>query len=83
MGTKEGGSTLTDTMIKKYGSREAWGAAMREVGRKGGMASHPEKGFGSNIECDCGWSGTAHLKRQCSGAKGGAISRRGKAKKSL
>jgi hypothetical protein len=34
--TKAGGSKIRETMIKKYGSQEAWSEHMRQNGSKGG-----------------------------------------------
>ena len=66
-GNKKSGETLRQTMIKKYGSEEAWKAVMRENGRKGGSVSTPTGGFAANPEL-----------ARIAGAKGGRISRRTK-----
>ena len=68
--TKAGGKTTIETMIKKYGSREAWCEHMRSLGAKGGKKGARDgaiKGFAANIE-----------RARIAGAKGGTISRRGK-----
>lgn len=58
------------TMIKKHGSRQAVKEVMAGIGKKGGSATHPDKGFGSNREL-----------ASIAGKKGGEISRRGPNKK--
>jgi len=50
------------------------------IGRKGGMNGHTG-GFAFPLLCDCEYTEDLHKKAECAGAKGGAISRRGKAKK--
>ncbi len=35
-GTKQGAIKLRQTMIKKYGSQEAWSEHMHQIGKKGG-----------------------------------------------
>ncbi len=39
MQTLEGGKNLRKSMIKKYGSEEAWKEVMRSRGKQGGKAS--------------------------------------------
>lgn len=46
-GNKTGGAKLRATMIKKFGSEEAWMDYIKERGRKGGSAK-VSKGFGKN-----------------------------------
>jgi len=48
-GTKAGGLKLRATMIKKFGSEEAWMDYVKERGRRGGSAK-VSKGFGKNPE---------------------------------
>lgn len=43
--TKLGGQHHRETMIRKYGSQEAWIARMKEIGSKGGKKKFPGKGF--------------------------------------
>ena len=64
-GSKKCGETLRQTMIKKYGSEEAWKAVMREYGRKGGSVSTPTGGFAANPEL-----------ARIAGAKAGKLSKR-------
>ena len=54
-----------ETMIKKYGSVEAFKLSRRVMGAKGGKCKTPEGGFASNREL-----------ARLAGAKGGRISRR-------
>lgn len=67
MQTLEGGKKVVKTMTKKYGSRKAWLAHMREIASKGGQWKGP-KGFAV--------SGKARE----AGRLGGLISKRRKAK---
>lgn len=64
-GTKEGGTKTRVTLIGKYGIH-----FYQNIGRKGGMKCGIKKGFALDPE---------RAKR--AGAKGGKISKRGKAKK--
>lgn len=64
--TKEGIKKTKETMIKKYGSEEAWKAHMRRIGSEGGKVKAPNKGFDSK---------TPEERREL-GRKGGRISRR-------
>lgn len=66
-GTKAGAIKLRETMIKKYGSEEAWREHMKAVGSKGGKHIHPNKGF-------------AHpsARPDLAGRRGGQISRKPK-----
>lgn len=69
------------TMRAKYG--ENWREKMRELGRKGGQNGRGEfytGGFACLERGDDGLTGPERAR--ISGAKGGAISRRGPAKKS-
>ena len=61
-GTKAGGLKASETNKRKYG--ENW---YGEIGRKGGKARSPLKGFGSN-----------HKLASEAGRKGGKISKRRK-----
>ena len=63
-GTKLGGMKASETNRRKYGSD-----FYREIGRKGGRKSNPNKGFASMPQ----------EKLQEIGRKGGKISKRGKA----
>lgn len=67
-GTKEGAKKVRETMIKKYGSEEAWKEHMRGIGSAGGKKKNPEKGFGSMDK----------EKVRAAGRLGGSISRRRK-----
>lgn len=69
--TKTQGKKLRNSMVKKYGSEEAWKAHMREIGSKGGKRSPHKSGFGD------GEAGRERARR--AGAVGGRISRRTKA----
>ena len=83
-GNKQSGKTLVETMIKKYGSYEAFRQSMRERAYKGGKngnkAANPNYagGFAGKRECFCDLIQGPHTLPQCSGKRGGAISRRGK-----
>lgn len=68
MQTPEGGKKVRETMIKKHGSEAAWKAHMKGIGSQGGKVKNPNKGFGSKTP----------EQRRAAGAKGGAISKRGK-----
>ena len=72
--TKEGAKKLRKTMIAKYGSEEAWKEHMRNIGSKGGTETHKN-----------GWLAQVNFaadrdRARIAGAKGGRISKRGKAK---
>lgn len=69
MNTKAGGAKKRITMIKKFGSEKAWKQFMREIGQKGGRLGRTG-GFYVNREL-----------ARTAGAKGGAASRRGPAKR--
>lgn len=71
MNTPEGGKTLRTTMIKKYGSEEAWKQVMRDRGAIGGKLGH-DGGFGQ------GEKGRELARR--AGYLGGIKSRRRKVK---
>ena len=75
---KKGGATLVETMIEKYGSYEAYKQAMRERASKGGSVKGTEGGFAARISCSCSIIRGEHIKAQCRGAIGGAISKRKK-----
>jgi len=66
--TKEGGKRTRETMIKRYGSEEAWKEHMRRIGSEGGKVRNDNKGFG----------GMDKEKVREAGRKGGSISKRGK-----
>lgn len=66
--TIEGSKKTRATMIKKYGSEEKFIEQMKKIGAQGGKAKNPNKGFGSKTPEE----------RRAAGAKGGAISKRGK-----
>lgn len=80
--TKQGGSTLVETMVKKYGSHEAYRQAMRERATKGGKNGNKKLnpnysgGFAGKTECYCDVIAGPHTKPQCSGKIGGGISKR-------
>ena len=77
-GTKEGNLATArwrKTMQMRYGDITA---VMRETGRKGGLKSRGG-GFSTDIPCNCNWAVEQHKLSECAGAKGGRISRRGKA----
>lgn len=82
MMTKKGGATLVQTMIEKYGSYEAYRQSMRERASRGGKNGtkkiNPDYsgGFAAKVPCSCSIIQGQHIKAQCLGAKGGAISRR-------
>lgn len=78
MMTKQGGAKLVETMIKKYGSYEAYKQSMRERASKGGSVKGTEGGFAARISCSCSIIQGQHIKAQCSGFKGGTISKRRK-----
>lgn len=61
-------STLRKTMIKKYGSEQAWKDHMREIASKGGSVKRPNRGFAD------GEIGRARARAV--GKLGGRISRR-------
>lgn len=61
-GTKESGIKVKQTLYQKYGEDY-----FKEMGRKGGKAKSPLKGFGSS-----------HQRAVEAGRKGGKISKRGK-----
>ena len=67
-----------ETMNKKYGSPEEVSARMIKYGRRGGKVESPNKGFGTDIPCDCDVFDYTHYLRQCAGTVGGQTSRRGK-----
>ena len=66
MQTIEGGKKVVKTMVKKYGSRKAWLAHMREIASKGGKAKVP-KGFALMTP----------EQRSAYGVKGGSVSKIG------
>lgn len=67
-GTKEGGKKATKANMERHGANY-----YRNIGRLGGSKSHPDtRPFTVNTEL-----------AKIAGAKGGRISRRGKAKKTL
>jgi general stress protein YciG len=68
-GNAKSGASLRETMIKKYGSEEAWKQAMRNFGRKGGANGHTG-GFYINREL-----------ARIAGSKGGKASKGGGRKK--
>lgn len=70
-GTIIGGSKAAITNKQKHG--ESFYAT---IGRKGGLAQTPTKGFGANTHCYCDVIASEHYKRQCAGRKGGTISKR-------
>lgn len=72
-GTKAGATKLRATMIKKYGSEEAWREHMRNNGSKGGRNGN--KKLNPNYQ-----GGFAHpdANPKAAGARGGRISRRTK-----
>lgn len=72
-GTKEGGQKAAKTNKEKYGSD-----FYARMGRKGGQNGHTG-GFASTTPGADGMTGSQRAK--IAGAKGGKISRRGKAKK--
>lgn len=73
--TKAGASKYVATMIKKFGSREAWLANLKLMGAKGGRNSS-NGGFASDVR---GLDGlTGQERASVAGRKGGTISRRGK-----
>lgn len=74
-GTKEGGMKAAATNKKKYGDK-----FYAEIGRKGGKNGH-EGGFASVNPGKDGLTGPERAK--IAGAKGGRLSKRGKAKKNL
>lgn len=67
-----------ETMIKRYGSREAVSEVMRESGRLGGTKS-VNGGFASDVVGKDGLTGRERAKAV--GRAGGSKSKRGKAKK--
>ena len=74
MMTKEGGKTLKATMIKKFGSEEAYKEYMRNMSAKGGKVKGIEKGFASFKEGSDGLTG--RQRARVVGKTGGAISKR-------
>lgn len=72
-GTLEGGRKAAATNKERYGK-----GFYAEIGRKGGKNGH-DGGFGSSAVGKDGLTGPERAK--LAGAKGGKISRRGKAKK--
>lgn len=75
VGTKQGGIKLRETMIKKYGSYEAWRKALAEGGRRGGR-NGTTGGFASDVRGADGLTGIERAR--IAGKKGGTISRRGR-----
>lgn len=69
-GSKVGGQNLRITMINRYGSEEAWKAAMSELGKKGG--SRPTTG---------GFKGDPELARRAAYASARIRRNRSKQKK--
>jgi uncharacterized protein len=65
--TKAGGKTVRETMIKKYGSEEAYKEHMRSIGSKGGK-----------LGVNGGFAAATPEQVRKWGAKGGRISRRRK-----
>lgn len=74
-GCEEATNKWRETMLKIYGSEEAFHNAMVEKGRKGG-----KNGFGPNYTG--GFASSPELAK-IAGAKGGKISKRGPAKKKV
>ena len=81
-GNKQSGKTLVETMIKKYGSYEAFRQSMRERAYKGGKNGNKEAnpnyggGFASKSVGDDGLTG--YERARVAGAIGGRKSRRRK-----
>lgn len=75
-GTIEGGRKASETNKRKYGND-----FYKIQGAKGGKKTGIEKGFSHPLLCDCEYVEDLHKKAQCAGAKGGKISRRGRATK--
>lgn len=74
-GTKTGSAKATKTIKDKYGSDY-----FKRIGSIGGKLGKTG-GFAADIVCtkqDCVFKNDEHLIRQCAGAVGGRISRRGK-----
>ena len=74
MMTKQGGATLVATMVKKYGSYEAYKQSMRELGSRGGKIGNTG-GFASNVIGNDGLTG--YERARVAGRKSGEISRKG------
>lgn len=74
-GTIEGGNKAAQTNKAKHGSD-----FYREIGRKGGVAKRPTKGFGYFTKCNCNEFDYEHNLQQCAGKKGGRASVKGKMK---
>ena len=74
MMTKQGGATLVATMVKKYGSYEAYKQSMRERASRGGKIGNTG-GFASNVIGNDGLTG--YERARVAGRKSGEISRRG------
>ena len=66
MMTKQGGATLVATMVKKYGSYEAYKQSMRELGSRGGSVNGTTGGFAADS-----------ARARTAGATGGKYSRKG------
>ena len=69
------------TMLKKHGSLEAVRANQQALGRKGGSVLGTKSGFASDLVGADGLTG--RQRAMVVGAKGGSISKRGKAKPKL
>lgn len=87
-GTVSGGKKVVETRVQKYmdqGYSEIEARKMvsddyRRIGAIGGKKG-TTGGFAAKIPCDCQIIRGEHIKAQCSGFKGGSISKRiGKAK---
>lgn len=72
-GTKSGGRRASLTNKQRHGDD-----FYKRIGALGGMKTGP-KGFGVPTPCNCMIFASVHKKSECAGAKGGRISRRGKA----
>lgn len=72
-GTSEGGKKAAQTNKARYGTE-----FYAKIGAVGGTRSSTG-GFYSAVCEGCEWMSTPHRKAECAGAKGGTISRRGKA----
>lgn len=73
-GTKSGASKATAKILARDPDH------FKKIGAKGGRNGNTG-GFASGLLCDCGRYPEPHKYQRCAGAKGGYISRRGKAKK--
>lgn len=73
-GCEEATKKWRETMLKRYGSKEALHEAMQKMGRKGGIVSTPTGGFGSTKRDKDGLTGRERAR--LAGAIGGAKSSR-------